>query len=164
MQHPLEVAQTKGTGRLLHLNLTNSHLIAGELLTEDTIARISNPQRRSVLLYPDSAEHAPIANPQTIPTDLRLIIVDATWRKSRKMLHLNPLLNTLPRLSLRDPPASRYAIRKAHQPHQLSTLEATCHALLQLGESPSALQTLLTSFDGFVAQQESYRNDPRNST
>ena len=34
------------------------------------------------------------------PSRLRLIVLDGTWRKSRKMLYRNPLLQQLPRLSL----------------------------------------------------------------
>jgi len=48
------------------------------------------------------------------PAQLRLVVLDATWRKSRKLLHLHPLLQALPRLPLRDPPPSLYRIRKAH--------------------------------------------------
>lgn len=88
---------------------------------------------------------------------LRLVVLDATWRKSRKMLHLSPWLQGLPRCSLDGPPASRYAIRKAHQPGQLSTLEAVCEALAQLEGDASRFQPLLAAFDGFVAQQLAFR-------
>ena len=80
-------------------------------------------------------------------------MLDGTWRKSRKMLHGNPLLQQLPRLSLQGLPASHYLIRKAHRPDQLSTLEATCAALAQLESSVETFLPLLTAFDGFVAQQ-----------
>jgi DTW domain-containing protein YfiP len=73
------------------------------------------------------------------------------------MLYLNPLLHALPRLALRDLPASSYRIRKAHQPDQLSTLEATCAALSQLEGDAERLAPLLRAFDGFVAQQWAYR-------
>lgn len=170
LQHPLEVGETKGTGRLLHLSLSGSVLIACETLTDAATAIITNPQRQPFLLYPYTAEVS--AAPCDIPasnepvqrrTGLRLIVLDATWRKSRKMLHLNPLLQSLQRLALHAPPPSRYGIRKSHQPHQLSTLEATCYALLQLGEPPEALQTLLQSFDGFVAQQKSLQEAHQKS-
>jgi DTW domain-containing protein YfiP len=88
---------------------------------------------------------------------LRLIVLDGTWRKSRKMLYLNPLLQALPRLSLRDTPAAYHQIRKAHRPDQLSTLEATCVALAQLENNTALFSPLLTAFDGFVAQQLAYR-------
>ncbi|MGS0757100.1 DTW domain-containing protein [Roseateles sp. GG27B] len=81
-------------------------------------------------------------------------MLDATWRKSRKMLHLNPLLQALPRLALQQPPPSRYTIRRAQQTHQLSTLEATVLALQQLegAAREASYAPLLTAFDGFVAQ------------
>jgi DTW domain-containing protein YfiP len=134
------------------------------MLTQRAIEVINNPSRRSVLLYPEECADSTNAHNRhkanhlsADPTTLRLIVLDATWRKSRKMLHLNPVLQSLPRLSLCDPPPSRYAIRKAHHAHQLSTLEATCYALQQCGESAAVLQHLLQSFDGFISQQESYR-------
>jgi len=57
---------------------------------------------------------------------------------------------------LRDPAQLRL-IRKAHSPDQLSTLEATCAALMQLEGSVEQFQPLLRAFDGFVAQQLGYR-------
>ena len=78
------------------------------------------------------------------------MVLDGTWRKSRKMLYQNPVLHALPRLPLTQMPASHYLIRKAHAPDQLSTLEASCYALAQLGATADLL-TLLASFDAFVA-------------
>ena len=73
------------------------------------------------------------------------------------MLRQNPWLQRLPRLSLDDMPPSRYAIRKAHKPGQLSTLEATCAALAQLEGGASRFDALLHAFDGFVASQMVFR-------
>jgi DTW domain-containing protein YfiP len=167
LQHPLEVSQAKGTGRLLHLSLPGSRLLVGEQF--DAVALqtcVSTPWDESgravmpLLLYPD-APGAPVppvalAACAASATVCRLVILDATWRKSRKMLYLNPLLQQLPRLALQDPPASHYHIRKAHRPQQLSTLEATCHALAQLDGDGSRYLPLLQAFDGFVAQQAAY--------
>ena len=72
------------------------------------------------------------------------------------MLRQNPWLQRLPRLSLDDMPPSRYAIRKAHKPGQLSTLEATCAALAQLEGDASRFDALLQAFDGFVASQMAF--------
>ena len=111
----------------------------------------------TVLLYPPTPQddETPALDLERLkdPSRVRLVVLDATWRKSRKMLHLNPLLRRLPRLSLDEAPASNYLIRKAHKPGQLSTLEATCAALAQLEGDAGRYQTLLKAFDGFVAQQ-----------
>jgi DTW domain-containing protein YfiP len=65
-------------------------------------------------------------------------------------------LQQLPRLALRDMPASHYRIRKAHAPDQLSTLEAATYALMQLEHDQERFQPLLSAFDRFVTQRESF--------
>lgn len=168
LQHPMEMHQAKGTGRLLHLSLQDSVLAHGEQFDDAFLhALLYRPVGDSavqpVLLYPDTPDSgaAPAAGRVPAPDfsqphGLRLVILDATWRKSRKMLHQNPLLRQLPRLSLNDPPVSRYHIRKAHRADQLSTLEAACHALAQLEGDTRHYQPLLQAFDGFIAQQHAY--------
>ena len=164
LQHPLEVHNAKGSARLLHLSLPNSRLLTGEHFAPDTLAALL-AGKHNVLLYPDTPGDRslgiappPALDPATLldPAQLRLVVLDATWRKSRKMLYLHPLLQQLPRLPLRDTPASHYLIRKAHAPDQLSTLEATCYALMQLEQGAERFAPLITAFDGFVAQQLSY--------
>jgi DTW domain-containing protein YfiP len=121
----------------------------------------SHALRHPVLLYPATPLDATLGHPPTlltpeqlrVPSLLRLVVLDGTWRKSRKMLHLNPLLQQLPRLALHKPPAPHYLIRKAQQSHQLSTLEATCAALAQLEGNSTGFAPMLKAFDGFVAQQ-----------
>ena len=82
---------------------------------------------------------------------VRLVVIDGSWRKSRKMLYLNPVLQQLPRLPLQNLPAGHYTIRKAHKPGQLSTLEASCAALQQLEPENTALPQLLHSMDALQA-------------
>ena len=170
LQHPLEVVNAKGSARLLHLSLPGSRLLTGEVF--DVQGLLADP-KINILLYPESPQdrtagqaqdslQASLAPPLPAdamhkPADLRLIVLDATWRKSRKMLNLNPTLQHLPRLSLNDMPASQYLIRKAHRPDQLSTLEATCAALAQLEGDAEKFAPLLRAFDGFVAQQLGWR-------
>ena len=169
LQHPLEVAHAKGSARLLHLSLAHSRLVTGEqfaeadlqaLLTEPfCLQKSPEPARHAVLLYPEAAQDAAdgIATAPTLdpawrqdPARLRLVVLDGTWRKSRKMLHLNPLLQQLPRLALQDLPPSRYRIRQARQLHQLSTLEACCAALAQLEGDAQWFEPLLSAFDVLV--------------
>jgi len=175
LQHPLEVDNAKGSARLLCLSLTHSQMVTGEVFDESELqALLSAPRsthgvgegvKTPVLLYPPTPHDmgllraAPTLdrNVLEVPEQLRLIVLDGTWRKSRKMLYLNPLLQGLPRLFLRDTPAAYHPIRKAHRPDQLSTLEATCAALAQLENNDAPFKPLLTAFDGFVAQQLGYR-------
>jgi DTW domain-containing protein YfiP len=177
----MEVYNAKGSARMLHLSLAHSRMETGEVFEAQALhtwltapwlpgAAVAPPPKQAVLLYPASPAGAapciaaapalasPVLQPplQLPPSQLRLVVLDGTWRKSRKMLYLNPLLQQLPRLSLHNVPASRYRIRKAHQPNQLSTLEATCAALAQIENSAPAFLPLLAAFDGFVAQRMAY--------
>ena len=171
LQHPLEVANAKGSARLLHLCLAGSRLEVGETFAPDRLGALLSDDRHNVLLYPETAEEKSlgVATPPAFdpawlatPQRLRLVVLDGTWRKSRKMLYLNPQLQALPRLPLTDTPASHYLIRKAHLPDQLSTLEATAYALAQLEHAPGRYKPLIDAFDGFVAQQAGYAAERRN--
>jgi len=160
LQHPLEVGHAKNSAGLLQLSLAHSQVVVGETFDAATLQAAMCEPKYTVLLYPQSAlgpSPVPDATRLQDTANLRLVVLDGTWRKSRKMLHLSPLLQQLPRLSLDDVPASSYLIRKAHQPGQLSTLEATCAALAQLEGTAERMQPLLDAFDGFVAQQLAFR-------
>lgn len=175
LQHPMEAANAKNSARLLHLSLPHSKLAVGETFPPDELqALLHAPSAlpyssgeagqtvQPVLLYTEDAGTPALsrfdARSMTIDGQrklerLRLVIIDGTWRKSRKMLFENPILHTLPRLALQDTPVSQYVIRKAHKPEQLSTLEAAGYALMQLEKNSGKYHPLLTAFDGFVLQQ-----------
>ncbi len=162
LQHPLEQHHAKGTARLLALSLRRCRIWVGEVFDPQQLAQAlaaPEPGQTTCLLYPENpgeppGQHSgPADTADTAGTCGRLVLLDASWRKSRKMLLLNPLLQQLPRLALQDLPASRYTIRKAHLEHQLSTLEAGVLALQQLEGPAPAHQDLLAGFDGFVEQQ-----------
>lgn len=171
LQHPLEERHAKGSARLLHLSLPNSRLLVGEVFDAQELETLLHAPfgpgvqcRQTVLLYPDTPGGADMAQPatpvdvaQVVQQGVRLVILDGTWRKTRKMLYANPLLQSLPRLALRDAPASQYLIRKAQGAHHLSTLEAACYALMQLEGGGAKYAPLLDAFNGFVQQQLSYR-------
>lgn len=162
LQHPLEVANAKGSARLLHLSLPGSAMAIGELFEPAALRTILyGGGRQPVLLYPDmpgerSLGMAPPPSFDTVrhldPAMLRLVVLDGTWRKSRKMLYLNRLLQDIPRLPLTRVPPSLYRIRKAHAPDQLSTLEAATYALMQLEGNVEQFQPILEGFDAFVDQ------------
>lgn len=162
LQHPMEVENAKGSARLLHLCLPGSRIEIGEQFEAAALgAMLGANGRQPVLLYPDTPgdRSLGIAPPPPFsaalaPAGIQLVVLDATWRKSRKMLYLNPALQALPSLPLRDTPPSHYLIRKAHAPDQLSTLEATCYALAQLEGDEHRYDGVIAAFDGFVAQQQ----------
>jgi len=159
LQHPLEQQQAKGTARLLTLSLRHSRLVVGERFEPDLLqALLHRPSPEGVavlplLLYPSDAMQ--VLTPPAVapsPAGLRLVVLDGTWRKSRKMLALNPALQALSRLSLNTPPPSRYAVRRAEQAQQRSTLEATVLALQQLEGDATRYAPLWSGFDAMVAR------------
>ena len=161
LQHPLEVGNAKNSARLLHLCVTGSALEVGETFEPAELDALLHADGRTpVLLYPDTPGDAGLPAPPPFiarpASDMRLVVLDATWRKSRKMLYLNPLLQHLARLALRDVAPSGYRIRKAHAPHQLSSLEAAALALAQLEGSKEKFAPLFDAFDGFVEQQAAF--------
>ena len=164
LQHPLEERQTKGSARLLHLCLAGSTLHVGEQFDQAQLqSLLYAPDCHTVLLYPgatQSANDLGQMGPACIaPQRIRLIVLDGTWRKSRKMLHCNPLLQPLPRLSLQGLPPSHYRVRKAHRADQLSTLEAVAYALAQLEQDEAKYAPLLAAFDGFIDQLAQHWGD-----
>ncbi len=156
LQHPLEEKNTKNSVALLTLSLARCRVVVGEQFDPQELAALlvspwemsaEHGQAQPVLLYPgEQVPKLSLSSPA-----IRLVVLDATWRKSRKMLYLNPQLALLPRLSLESLSPSRYVIRKAQRPEQRSSLEATCAALALLEpRNNEKYSALLAGFDGFV--------------
>ena len=153
LQHPDEARQAKGTAALLQLCLSRCERQVGE-----QFAPPADDGHPLLLLYPPEPQAAAPSCPaptagRALP---RLVLLDGTWRQSRRLLRASPWLQGLPRLALAAPPPSRYAIRKAHAPHQLSSLEAAALALaeLQPGLDCAALWQAL---EAFIRLQQSLR-------
>ncbi|MBU0536857.1 MAG: DTW domain-containing protein [Gammaproteobacteria bacterium] len=58
-----------------------------------------------------------------------LILLDGTWRKVARLIHLNPWLSELPCMAIQSEMASQYKIRKSPREDGLSTIEAAVAAL-----------------------------------
>ncbi len=160
LQHPQEQRQAKNSVALLRLSLVHCEVVVGERFAPDALhALLHRPGRETRLLYPDvPAAPAPAHTPITsgagtaLAAPVRLVVLDATWRKSLKMLMEHPALAALPRLSLAAPLPTRYrAIRAARRTDQVSTLEATVQALAMLEGPCFNAEPLLDAFGHFVA-------------
>ncbi|SHN00089.1 tRNA-uridine aminocarboxypropyltransferase [Phytopseudomonas punonensis] len=152
LQHPDEVDHALNTANLAVLGLRNANLWVGEVF-DDLPAWLAEPGYRVRLLFPgDEAQPLTLASSEEESRPMRLVVPDGTWRKARKLLHLNPLLAALPRVTLRDVPPSRYRLRKAPMEGSLSTLEAIVAALNVL-EAPNDYGELLKPFDALIEGQ-----------
>ncbi len=162
LQHPQEQRQAKNSVALLRLSLARCEVVVGERFEPGALqALLHRPGRDTRLLYPDvPAAPAPPA-PETTGAPLRLVVIDATWRKSLRMLLEHPALAALPRLSLDAPAPTRYrAIRAARRADQVSTLEATAQALAMLEGATFDAAPLLDAFGRFVASVEARQRPP----
>ena len=153
IQHPLEQKHPFNTGRMAHLCLSNSELIVAEILSANQLTRIlSTP---SALLYPPlpwlskTNESADYSNIQ------QLIVIDATWNKSKKILHLHPILQKLPRVNLKGNLSSNYQIRKTTVPNGLSTLESIVKALDTI-EPEGDFEAMLQPFELMIDLQSQW--------
>ncbi|ANI16487.1 DTW domain-containing protein [Pseudomonas citronellolis] len=148
LQHPSEAGHALNTARLAALGLANAELRVGEDFRDLDLSG-----EDAWLLFP--GENAiPLAELATRPTTRpRLLVVpDGTWRKARKLLHLNPNLAALPRVVLPEGLTSRYRLRKAPAEGALSTIEAVVHALNAL-DAPQSFDALLRPFEALIDGQ-----------
>ncbi|WP_418644040.1 tRNA-uridine aminocarboxypropyltransferase [Stutzerimonas kunmingensis] len=146
LQHSSEASHALNTARLAALGLRNAELRVGERFEDDCDAA-----RPSYLLFPGEGA-MPLGSRADAAQPVRLIVPDGTWRKARKILHVNPWLAELPRVTLPEGLSSRYRLRKAPMPGALSTIEAIVTAL-NLLESPSRFDELLRPFDALIEGQ-----------
>jgi DTW domain-containing protein YfiP len=150
LQHPSEVNHALNTGKLATLGLSNAQLVVGEVF-ENMHELLNPPGYQARLLFPgDDAQPLAMQDKDALP--MLLVVPDGTWRKARKLLHLNPLLAALPRVTLGQVLESRYRLRKAPGPDALSTLEAITHAL-QILEAPQSFAPLLAPFEALIEGQ-----------
>ncbi|QFT54101.1 tRNA-uridine aminocarboxypropyltransferase [Microbulbifer sp. THAF38] len=169
IQHPQEKKHPFNTGRMTHLCLSNSELMVAETLSKYQLDTLLSDS--SALLYPslewlpDSTEldenrHLREKSSNRQATIKQLIVIDATWKKSKRILHLNPLLQKLPRINLTGGLESNYKIRKTSIADGLSTIESIATAMQLLEQSDIYLR-LLEPFEKMIAlQQRSYTVEP----
>ena len=152
LQHPSEVGHALNTARLADLGLLNAELRVGEVF-EDLATLLNPPGYQARLLFPgEGAQLIDTAEPSDESLPWLLVVPDGTWRKARKLLHLNPLLAQLPRVTLPEGAVSRYRLRKAPGPGALSTLEAIVQAL-EILEAPTSFTPLLRPFEALIEGQ-----------
>ena len=149
IQHPTEARHALGTARIAALGLRECTLSVSR--QPDASHPFAQAKLSPVLIYPspislplDELVHAPCRP---------LIFIDATWRKSHRMLMENAWLAALPRYALHNPPPSRYRIRREPRPDAISTLEAIVHSLGVLEGERTRYRPLLEQMDRLVDEQ-----------
>jgi DTW domain-containing protein len=152
VQDTRESSHAIGTARIAALSLSNCRLTS---LNPDkcnhSAALDEIKSLQPVLVYPgdNASELSELAHLPVSP----LLFIDASWRRSRKIMHTQPWLADLPRYALRPSVRSRYRIRRQPSESALSTLEAIVYTLQQLETAPERFNSLLATMDWVVNQQ-----------
>lgn len=174
LQHREERNHALNTARIAMLGLANCKLHAvTDIAVEETLrACVLAALDNAWLIYPGdgSDDVAQLAVAELAPRPL--ILLDASWRKSRRMLLSSTWLQALPRVSFAWTAPSRYRIRKQPAVNYCSSLEALCTVLGTLERDRKKYAGLLAGMDGMVDQQiarmgkntylRNYRNDDYN--
>lgn len=172
--HPIEVKRRIATGRMSHLCLENSELIAGqdysdnqrvnEILQDPTLdPMILYPGRKSINLTSTPADSSmPLFEAGKTPT---LFVIDGTWATARKTMYQSQNLKTVRQVCFTPPGLSQFRVRKQPAPECYSTIEAIHHSIELLGKHVGfdvhqrEHDKLLYVFDKMVERQLEFINE-----
>jgi len=153
LQHPDEVSNPKGSAIIAKLGLQQVQCWVGEDFTEHAdLNRLINASAADMLvLYPaEASENVALVEGRQVKY---LLIIDATWRKAKRIWGCNPQLHDLRCAKLMLDKGSNYRIRKISEQGYLSTIEAAVEGLRLLEKKPQAYQPLLALFDEMINYQ-----------
>ena len=158
-QDPTEAKHKLSTAPLLNLSITNSRLLVADELTPEQVFGSDNLVG-CALLYP--LDQGAVVTAEHKAEVQKLLILDGTWRKVRRLLHLNPWLEQLPYIALHPEYQSQYRIRKSPREDGLSTIEAGVAALSWLDQQQDYLP-VLNVLEKMVSLQEQLTPEQRNN-
>ena len=148
LRHPDERKKTLSTVSLIKQRYPEVLVKEGETfspLRQKNIALLfPNAETAASAVENDGLFSGPVSivGDLAAPTEQQtLVLLDATWRKAKRMLHENVWLAGLPRVSLEPGAVSDYLLRKVPSPNALSTVE-----VVALVQDDPALQKLFRVF------------------
>lgn len=124
VRHVLEGFKSTNTARVAALALPNAEILEYDPEAPE-LARLGELTGDACLLFPGAA-------PWGGGRPKHLIVLDGTWRQTRRMLTRLPGLAALPRLSLPPPRVAPARLRRAPREESRSTLEAVAAAVALL--------------------------------
>ena len=150
LQHPDETNNAKGSAIIAELGLKQYQRWVGEDFKQHKGLKELLKQHESevLVLYPAQQAIELTANRER--KFRYLLIIDATWRKAKRIWETNPQLHGLTCMKLASHQGSNYRIRKAPQAEYLSTVESIVVGLNLLEGSDTAYQPLLALFDEMI--------------
>ena len=171
LMHPKEAKrQRTGTGNLAHISLKDSEIIVGLDFSknERLQALLNDPQYFPVMMYP--GEEAWTAKKEGFSQaingrTLLVLILDATWFCSKKMIDHNPFLLELPRVSFFGNYQSIFTFKHEPKPEYISTIESCYYFIKEMqaynmankNEDPEPLMDVFKEMIKFQLQAENER-------
>lgn len=148
LRHPQEKGHALGSVQILEKYFSDLHIEEGEEFKP----------RQGILLYPHDS-HDQLDNPDvSLDKHNPLILIDATWKKSFKIIQKNPWLLELPRFQLKNH-SSQYLLRKQKGENYLSSLESFCYSWMELSKNEYAQnhgKRILDIFKDFIEKRKAY--------
>lgn len=140
LMHPKEAKrQRTGTGNLSHISLKDSEILVGLDFSKNVRFQelIHDPSYFPVMMYP--GENAWTARKEGFKEavgnkKLLVLILDATWFCSKKMIEHNPFLLELPRFSFYKTYSSIFTFKREPKPEYISTIECCYYLIKELQE------------------------------
>lgn len=137
LRHHHEEPKTTNSARIAALALEKIDIVKWVPRFPPDMDHLLADKGQAWVLYPgggsgELAQHRPDT----------LVVLDGTWKQSRKMLHHHPPLLSLPRWGLPGPAPAVLRLRASADPHARSTLEAIASALFIL-DGPEIGEPLL---------------------
>ena len=157
LQTPREQKHALNSGRIVRLGISGCRIFVGEDFSghKELQTLLTRWHGKTWLLYPGDNALQPeqmARNSGDYGAGL-LVVLDATWRKARRMLYINPFLSELPRVALPESLLSRYRIRKVPGQGYLSTVEAVVACLQRAGHPKAGCEQMLVAFEQMIDQQ-----------
>ena len=138
LMHPKEFRrQRTGTGYLSHICLKDSEIIVGLDFENNKrlMELLNDKQYFPVIMYPgDDACTVNEIKQQGVLEEKKLLIIilDATWFCSKKMIEHNPFLMQLPKLSFYGSYTSIFTFKHEPSPECVSTIECCYYMIKEL--------------------------------
>lgn len=149
LQDPKESKHALSSAPILAKSITGTRLVIGDEFNPVELMGESW-QKDSLLVYPSESS---LSIEQVQTRDFKyLVLLDGTWKKVSRLLHLNPWLNTLNCIAIPSSNASEYQIRKSPREDGLSTIEAGVEILNKL-QTQQDFSPILLAFKKMISYQ-----------
>jgi DTW domain-containing protein YfiP len=149
LQDPKEAKHALSSAPILAKSIAGARLIIGEFF--DPIELLGKKwQQESLLVFPNAES---LSGAQAAKISFKyLILLDGTWRKVSRLLHLNPWLMKIPSIAIQPSHSSEYKIRKSPREDGLSTIEAAVSVLNDL-QTEKDVSAILPAFRKMIELQ-----------